>query len=55
MVLEGPLRWPFALQAMHRVAIETPSIIVLTFLLGGYLQSMVCLSQESLMCPLRIE
>ena len=26
MLLEGPLRWPFALQAMHRVAIETPSL-----------------------------
>ena len=25
MVLEGPPRWPFALQAMRRVAIETPT------------------------------
>ena len=25
MDLEGPPRWPFALQAMQRVAIETPT------------------------------
>ena len=30
MVLEGPPRWPFALQAMQRVAIEPPLYILFT-------------------------
>ena len=41
IVLEGPPRWPFALQAMQRVAIETPTQLdshsrILKQCVGGY-------------------